>query len=183
VKTRHLHVITGALGRVPRAAMRLSAQPAVRRALSSSRRPGRHLDGLVVRELRHRGTPGAVADGVDVSRDVVGGVAVLSVTGEIDIASAPALRDALRTEVDEGSTPVVVDFTATELLGSPGAHLLLNAHRRLTRRQRAFAVVAPEGSSARRTLESARLLDTLSVQATREAAVGATDPGALSSAA
>src|SRR3954451_1063467 len=83
-----LRVITTGLPRVSRAAMR--------RALSSTRRPGRHLDALVVRELRSRRD--VAEDGVSVDRSIEADAVVLSVSGEIDLATAPALRDALRAE-------------------------------------------------------------------------------------
>jgi len=122
-------------------------------------------------------------DGIAVARQRLEDATVLFVRGEVDLPTAPALREAVRAEVDEGTGALVVDFTDTSLLGAPGAHLLLNAHRRLMRRRRPLAVVAPEGSSARRTLESVRLLDTVCVRPSPEAALDAVGGAVLSRAA
>jgi anti-sigma B factor antagonist len=101
-----------------------------------------------------------------------GRVELLEVTGEIDIASASRLISGLNEAVGECDHPVVVDLTAVEFMDSTGLALLLNAHRRLARRDQGFAV-ACSGGPVRRVFEITDMLDTLKVRADRESAVNA----------
>jgi anti-sigma B factor antagonist len=62
-----------------------------------------------------------------------GGVHVVSVAGEIDLATRPALERVLRALPDEGVSTVIVDLTACSFMGSTGLHLLLRTQRQLDR--------------------------------------------------
>jgi anti-sigma B factor antagonist len=73
------------------------------------------------------------------------GVEVVIVSGEIDIASAARLISGLNDAVANCESPVVVDLTGVGFMDSTGLALLLNAHRRLTRRGKGFAVVCVDG--------------------------------------
>ena len=103
------------------------------------------------------------------SRD---GVAVLSVEGEIDVASAPRLISALNDAVAEAVRSVVIDLTSVDFMDSTGLAPLIDAHRRLTRRQKGFAVVCPAGP-LRRVFEVTDMVDTLRVCPDRETATAA----------
>ena len=67
------------------------------------------------------------------------------VTGEIDISSAPRLISGLNEAVGNCELPVVVDLSGVDFMDSTGLALLLNAHRRLSRRGKGFAVVCADG--------------------------------------
>lgn len=54
------------------------------------------------------------------------GVAVLSVTGEIDVHSAPALHEGLETQVTRDLRGVVVDLTGVAFLDSTGLGALVS---------------------------------------------------------
>ena len=82
---------------------------------------------------------------LSVERSSDGEVELVSVSGEIDIGSAPRLISALNEAVGNGDSPLVVDLTEVVFMDSTGLALLLNAHRRLTRRGTGFAVVCDEG--------------------------------------
>ena len=103
------------------------------------------------------------------SRD---GVDVLSVEGEIDVASAPRLISALNDAVAEAVRSVVIDLTSVEFMDSTGLALLIDAHRRLKRRRKGFAVVCPAGP-LRRVFEVTDMVDTLHVCPDRETAAAA----------
>jgi anti-sigma B factor antagonist len=59
---------------------------------------------------------------------------VLRVAGELDVATAPALRDALDGLVDGGCQHVDVDVSCVPFCDSSGFHALVDARRRLGRR-------------------------------------------------
>ena len=103
------------------------------------------------------------------SRD---GVDVLSVEGELDIATAPRLIAALNDTIADAVRSVVVDLTSVGFMDSTGLALLINAHRRLTRRSKGFAVVCPAGP-LRRVFEITDMVETLHVCADRESAAHA----------
>jgi anti-sigma B factor antagonist len=60
-----------------------------------------------------------------------GGVIVVEVGGEIDVASAPELRDCLNQTIDAGSRRLVVDLRQVSFIDSEGLGVLVGAKRRL----------------------------------------------------
>jgi anti-sigma B factor antagonist len=103
------------------------------------------------------------------SRD---GVDFLLVEGEIDVATAPRLIAALNDAVTQAVRSVVIDLTSVGFMDSTGLALLINAHRRLTRQRKGFAVVCPQGPLWR-VFELTDMLDTLRVCPDRESATAA----------
>ena len=71
------------------------------------------------------------------------------VSGEIDLASAPALRGPLGEAVKEPGAGVIVDMSGCLFIDSTGLSLLLNAMRRLVRTGGAIAVLCPNPTPAR----------------------------------
>jgi anti-sigma B factor antagonist len=65
---------------------------------------------------------------LDVTHPEPGQAPLATVTGEIDVYSAPALRDGLTTLLAEG-TGVVVDLTAVGFLDSTGLGALVTARK------------------------------------------------------
>ena len=59
-----------------------------------------------------------------------GDAAVVVPTGELDLATAPALEDALGRAFDGGSGRVVLDLRELEFIDSSGLRTLLTARRR-----------------------------------------------------
>jgi anti-sigma B factor antagonist len=106
------------------------------------------------------------------SRD---GVDVLFVEGEIDVATAPRLIAALNDAVAEAVRSVIIDLTSVGFMDSTGLALLINAHRRLSRRHKGFAVVCPAGP-LRRVFALTDMVDTLHVFPDRETATAAISP-------
>jgi anti-sigma B factor antagonist len=60
-----------------------------------------------------------------------GGCIVVKVGGEIDMASAPELRECLHQMIDAGSRRLVVDLLQVGLIDSVGLGVLVGARRRL----------------------------------------------------
>jgi anti-anti-sigma factor len=114
---------------------------------------------------------------LSVERNSDGGVEVVAVSGEIDIASAPRLITGLNDAVGNCELPVIVDLTEVAFMDSTGLALLLNAHRRLARRGKGFAVVCADGP-VRRVFTITDMVDVLQVHETfaeaRAAALEAT---------
>jgi anti-sigma B factor antagonist len=90
------------------------------------------------------------------------GVELLLVEGELDIATAPRLISVLNGAVQEALRSLVVDLSDVDFMDSTGLALLINAHRRLTRRSKGFAVVCPPGP-LRRVFEVTDMVDMLRV--------------------
>jgi anti-anti-sigma factor len=94
------------------------------------------------------------------------------VIGEIDIASASRLISGLNEAVGDCDKPVVIDLSQVEFMDSTGLALLLNAHRRLARRDQGFAVVCG-GGPVRRVFEITDMIGPLNVRGSRDDAVNA----------
>jgi anti-sigma B factor antagonist len=56
---------------------------------------------------------------------------LIIVRGEVDMATAPQLRDALNQVIDSGSQRIVLDCRALEFLDSSGIGVLVAARNRL----------------------------------------------------
>jgi anti-sigma B factor antagonist len=54
---------------------------------------------------------------------------VLTVAGEIDMTTAPALEDAVRKALTEGPTTLVIDLSGAEFFSSAGIAVVMLAHR------------------------------------------------------
>ena len=109
---------------------------------------------------------------LDVKEDHTSGAQTLELSGELDAASAPALRERLAEVATRGKGPLVIDLSQLEFIDSTGLSVLLNAKRRLTRKARRLALVCPPGH-IHRILEVTQLLDTLDCHASRDEALDA----------
>ncbi|HVX16675.1 MAG TPA: STAS domain-containing protein [Acidimicrobiales bacterium] len=80
--------------------------------------------------------------GLDVThRD---GWAVLAVSGEVDVATAPGLRERLVGLVSEGHHQIVVDLEAVEFLDSTGLGVLVGALKRVRTQGGELALVCTQ---------------------------------------
>ena len=77
----------------------------------------------------------------DVSVSGDDGCAVIVVAGELDIATAPRLVDALDKVAGGGAPKVAVDLLATSFIDSTGLTTLFRAHKRFESEDRPFAIV------------------------------------------
>jgi anti-sigma B factor antagonist len=98
-------------------------------------------------------------------------VAVLSVHGEVDLETAPALWKTLLPALEHQTGPVVVDLSAVTFMDSTGVHALVDARRRLALQNRRLAIVCRDGGQVHRLLALVGLLDALAVYRSRESAV------------
>jgi anti-anti-sigma factor len=98
------------------------------------------------------------------------GALVVEAEGEIDMATAPQLGDALGA-VSDRATRVVVDLSAVSFLDSSGLNALVHAQRELAGREVSFRVVSPKDQVVRRVLEITQLTEELGVVESLDAAL------------
>jgi anti-sigma B factor antagonist len=100
------------------------------------------------------------------------GVTILTVAGEADMLTAPVLRQHLDEHFGTDRTPIIVDLSRVEFLGSNALAVLFDVHERASAEGRAFAVVAAT-RVVRRPLQVTGLDTTLSVHEDLEQALKA----------
>ena len=92
-------------------------------------------------------------DLVQLSIEERGDVVIAHVTGELDLAGAPATGEAIGEAVPTTARALVVDFTKLEFIDSSGIAMLFNLVRRLGSRRQELRVVAIDGKPVARVLE------------------------------
>jgi anti-sigma B factor antagonist len=117
-----------------------------------------------------RPAPAPFFDGrATITHHTVGHRAVISVGGEIDLLSAPELRQAIDEALATGGLELWIDLTATEFMDSSGLHALLEAQERVCELRRRLTIICPPGS-VRRLFEVAGVVDRFTLAADRAAA-------------
>lgn len=105
------------------------------------------------------------------------GVSVVSVSGEIDLVTAPALEQAIGAVVAEGPTALVIDLSAVEFLGSVGLKILAATYEKLGKSAE-FGVVA-RGPATRRPIHLTGLDKTFPLYPTLDDALTGVREGKL----
>ncbi len=95
---------------------------------------------------------------------------VIAAAGEIHVSTAPALAEQLTAALQAGRTRIVLDFTEVEFIDSTGLSVLLNALRRLARRDGALSLVCTN-PTVLRLFEITRLDATFDIVQTRDQAL------------
>lgn len=70
---------------------------------------------------------------------------VVTVKGEVDVYTAPKLKDELLGLIEEGKNQIVVDLEGVEFMDSSGLGVLVGALRRLKEREGTLALVCTKG--------------------------------------
>jgi anti-anti-sigma factor len=68
--------------------------------------------------------------GLGLAAKTAGGITIAELTGELDIASAPALRDQLLSLLGPGSSRLVIDLSRVSFCDASGLAVLVNIARR-----------------------------------------------------
>ena len=97
---------------------------------------------------------------------------VLTAHGELDMATAPALRERMRSAIAGGTRGIVLDLRPTGFLDSVAVAAMLQARRQLGDQGR-LALIVERESYTRLVLEIAGLPQCLDVVETRAAALAA----------
>ncbi len=105
--------------------------------------------GMRIRRKRPPAPPPPTADGPPLEVDVsaTGYGAIVTIAGELDLATAPRVRDALASEVVERAEAVVVDLTGVTFMDSSGLAALLTFERDMGMRRRRLTIACPEGAA------------------------------------
>src|ERR1700757_1241244 len=77
------------------------------------------------------------------TRPAVKGVTVLAPSGRLDVAGAPALKDAIGEAVRNGSSKVVIDMEAVSFVDSTGLGSVISALKQLRNSQGELRLAAP----------------------------------------
>ena len=109
----------------------------------------------------------AVSCGIEEHR--LGAVSVVSVTGTVDMLTAPQLEEAIGSATKSSPSAVVVDLSRVEFLASAGMGVLVAAKNMLAPAVR-FAVVA-DGPATSRPLKLIGIADVVELFATLDEAL------------
>jgi anti-sigma B factor antagonist len=99
---------------------------------------------------------------------------VIAVQGEIDLFTAPELKQVLAEAIEQGRLRIVVDLTGTTFLDSTALGVLIGAVKRLRSREGALAIVNTDDSIAK-TFEITGLDQIFTITVTRDDALAALD--------
>jgi anti-sigma B factor antagonist len=97
--------------------------------------------------------------------------AVLSVHGDLDLLTAPLLREAMLPVLARQRGLVVVDLSEVPFMDSSGIHVLIEALERLASQNRRLAIACREYGQIHGLLALVGLLDTVTVHRSRDGAL------------
>ena len=98
-------------------------------------------DSNGLRRSARRVTPGASHRFVAATEKLDSGTPVVSVAGEVDLATAPLLERTLLGVADGRTGELIVDLTACSFLDSRGLRALMETRKRFDRSNRRLALV------------------------------------------
>ena len=90
----------------------------------------------------------AMAFGIE-DRQVDDDTHVVTVSGEIDLFTAPEFKQRMSALIDAGRSRIVVDLTETTFIDSSSLGVLIGAHRRLKLRGGSLVVVCNDEAIAK----------------------------------
>jgi anti-sigma B factor antagonist len=108
----------------------------------------------------------------ETTAEIISGVRVVTVRGELDIATSPQVRELLSGAATDGARPLVIDLVECEFIDSTGLAALLHGAKPAQNGQSHVAIVSP-GGDVRRMLELTAIDKTIPVFETLDQAVTA----------
>lgn len=111
-------------------------------------------------------------EGLHITHRVVDGAQVVEAVGEVDAATAPALRTAIATALHHASeAPCVLDLTAVTFLGSAGLTALVDATAHAQARQEPLRIVVDANRPVIRPIQLTGLDEVLTLYHTIDEAL------------
>jgi anti-sigma B factor antagonist len=107
----------------------------------------------------------------DLSFEVLEGVVVARLQGEIDMSNASDLGAAITARVPSDARALVLDLAAVQYLDSAGIHALFELRERLTRRGQEIRLALADDSPVATALEYAGVQSTLGSAPTVKGAI------------
>jgi anti-sigma B factor antagonist len=101
---------------------------------------------------------------------------VVSVSGEVDLYSAPELKERMLSAIDRGKTRIVVDLTGASFIDSTTLGVLVGARKRLREHDGVLAVVCADDDKLA-LFEMTGLDRVFSIHEDRSAALAAVQSG------
>lgn len=105
----------------------------------------------------------------EIAKRQVDGAVVVSVSGEVDMLSAPQLDEAIHTALADGPAALIIDLSKVDFLASAGMTVLVTAQAEVAPPTR-FAVVA-NGPATSRPIKLTGLDGVLSLHSTLDSAL------------
>ena len=110
-------------------------------------------------------------------RTAPNGVQALDLEGEVDVYTAPALRQAIMDQVEGGTKHLLIDLTRVEYLDSTGLGILIGGVKRLKEQGGSLRLVGPSARITR-IFDITGLNKIFDVYATEQDALAAAAGGA-----
>ncbi len=88
--------------------------------------------------------------------------AILAITGEVDVANSPELREALYSLIDQGITNVIIDASSMDFIDSSGLGVLVGALKHIRDRS-GDLIVRSLQPATRRVFEVTGLMKVLTI--------------------
>ncbi|KUH85419.1 MULTISPECIES: STAS domain-containing protein [unclassified Mycobacterium] len=114
-------------------------------------------------------------DPISTSISHEGGIAVLEVGGDVDLATVPVFQAAITEALTQEPSALVVDLSAVDFLASAGLQALVATHESVSKAAR-FAVVA-DGPATSRPIQLTGLDQVFSLYSTLDEALTALKSG------
>ncbi len=133
--------------------------------------------GLQHTEGPDKGSPLSAPDSITATVSDHDGVVVLSIGGEIDLVTAPALEEAIGGVISDNPQAVIIDLSGVEFLGSVGLKILAATYEKLGDSAE-FGVVA-RGPATRRPIHLTGLDKTFPLYPTLDDALTGVRDGKL----
>jgi anti-sigma B factor antagonist len=108
----------------------------------------------------------------DATEEVVRNASVITILGELDIATSPKVRELLSEAARDGDRPLVIDLTGCEFVDSTGLATLLHGAKPAQNGESNVALVCT-GGEVRKLLELTAIDRTIPVYETLDSAIDA----------
>jgi anti-sigma B factor antagonist len=121
---------------------------------------------------------------VDVAFERQGRIAVVTLSGEVDMSNATSVRQRIADSVTPDDTALVVDLAPLSFIDSAGLHALIELGTVLDEKRQRLVLCVPPDDPIARVIEIVGMPRTVSVRPDLDSAIGAAeneaDPGAAS---